>query len=67
MKVLGHHYIIGDNEVVLSPHLLQDLQKEITAAHRIEKLLATITAASDEVPVTGMVESPQTFGHDRSL
>jgi hypothetical protein len=43
------------------------MSKEIAPAHRIEEFLPMVAATGDEVPVAGMVKSPQTFGHDRSL
>ena len=52
MNMLGHHYVTGHNEVILRPHLFQDFQKNIAAAHGTEKLPPSITAAGNEVPVT---------------
>ena len=65
--MLGHDDVSGNNKIVLGPHLLQDIQEDRAPADRVEELLAPVTAAGDEVPVTGMVESPETFRHDRSL
>jgi hypothetical protein len=44
-------------------HLLQNLHEEITAVGRSQKGLSAVTAAGDEVPVTGIMEPPQAFGH----
>lgn|SRR6185437_10456670 len=62
----GHH-IAGDNELVLSAHLFQDVQKNVAATHGIEKLLSPVTTTGDEVPVASMVKPPQTCWHDPSL
>jgi hypothetical protein len=48
-------------------NLLENFQEQITTTHRIEKLLPSITAAGNEVPVTRTVKAPQTFGHGGSL
>lgn len=39
----------------------------LTPKHPIQELLPTVAAAGSEMPVTGTVKSPQTFGYDRSL
>jgi hypothetical protein len=63
VKVLGHDDISGYNKIVLGPHLFQDVQKQIPPTHPIQELLPTVAAAGDEMPVTGMMESPQTLRH----
>jgi hypothetical protein len=67
VEVLTHNYVASNDKIILRPNLLKDVQEEITPNSRVQELLAPVTTASDEVPVTGMVKPPQTFGHDRSL
>jgi hypothetical protein len=67
MEMLRHRHVTSDNKVVLGPHLLQDLQKQIPPAHRIQELLATVAAAGNEVPISSVMEASQAFRHGRSL
>jgi hypothetical protein len=55
MNVLRHHHLADDDEMVPTPHLLQNSQKQITVTGAGEQRAALITAGRDEVGVAGAV------------
>ncbi len=55
MNVLGHDHITDNDELVALAHPLQHGQEHIATARRGEKRLSPITAAGDEMQVSGSI------------
>ena len=45
------------------PDLLQDFQKDISPASRLQQSESSITTAGDEMKIAAAVDSAQPFGH----
>ena len=67
MKVLRHHDIPRNNELIFHSDFFEDLQEKIFAARRFQKLSSVITAAGDEMEFTTTMKSPQSFGHGNNI
>src|SRR5512143_859184 len=63
VKVLGHDHITEDHEAIPFAGLLEDAQEQVATQCSAEPGLPAVTAAGDEMEVSGAVISVQPFGH----
>ena len=67
MRVLRHHDVAHNFELVFAPDLLEDAEKYLARMPGAQQRLPTITTARDEMKVAETVDPPQTAGHGAKL
>jgi hypothetical protein len=63
VKVLGHDDRTEDHEAIPFSGMLKDAQEQVATQWSAEPRLSAVTAAGDEMDVSGAVISFQPFGH----
>ncbi len=67
VKVLRHDHITHHDEVIPTANLLEDLQEQVAPARSTKKRARVITAAGDEMQMSGLVTAMQVAWHGPRL
>src|SRR5579872_1497061 len=67
MKVFRHHYVTEDNEPVFDANFFERSQEQVAPLGGVQPRLSLVTAAGDEVQISGTVITLQTPWHEVRL
>jgi len=62
VDMFRHNHVTDHDEMVASPNLFQDFQKQIATTSRGDQWASLVTTRGDEVKISGTVAAPQTLG-----
>ena len=67
MNVFWHNDVSDDHEHIAPSHLLQHVEKQVTAARSPEQGLSAIATASDEMKIPGAVAAVKVLPHGERI
>jgi hypothetical protein len=67
MDVFGHDHISINTHGEAASHLFQTMNKQVVKVRRGEVSLPAVTAESDEVRLSGLLEAAQSSWHEENL